>query len=275
MNIKDLMTRLSEIEYRIDTPVNEVISAAEQAELTKLFLQLDDPRYASNQDVARELDRYKSVMKDVDKYSTTTFTPGSDKPGMPEVPRQPMPGEKSDKKIGAIVPGSKEDIMAMQKKLKAAGADLGTFGPNKDGIDGNLGGKNSKTRLAMQKFPDIAKQHGPFGKTPQGGAAMADPNATKTDPSTTTTEPALYKTDKSLAWQLKNAIEGVGTDNAAVFKVLQSIKDAKQYQSVSKQYQEYTGETLMQGLRGDLSRGEMSQALVILQQKGLDTKSLK
>lgn len=286
MNIKDLMTKLSEIENRIDAPVYEVISSAEQTELNTLYLKLKDlgkdsryTNYPNIQDLNREIDRYNSVSNEISKYATSTVTPGSDKPGMPEVPRQPMPGEKTTPSGDKTQPnssmplaGNQFAIMKMQKDLKAAGADLGNFGTNKDGIDGNLGGKNSKTRQAMKKYPEIAKKHG-FG--PSGQGAMADPNATKTDPNATKTDPALWKTDKSLAWQLKNAIEGVGTDSETVFKVLQSIKDAKQYQSVSKQYQEYTGETLMQGLKGDLSGGEMSQALVLLKQKGVDIKSIQ
>jgi len=279
MNIKDLMTKLSEIENRIDAPVYEVISSAEQTELNTLYLKLKDlgkdsryTNYPNIQDLNREIDRYNSVSNEISKYATSTFTPGSDKPGMPEVPRQPMPGEKTKPGGDKPLAGNQFAIMKMQKDLKAAGADLGTYGSNKDGIDGNLGGKNSKTRQAMKKYPDIAKKH---GFPVSGQAPMADPNATKTDPNATKTEPALWKTDKSLAWQLKNAIEGIGTDNEAVFKVLQSIKDAKQYQSVSKQYQEYTGETLMQGLKGDLSGGEMAQALILLKQKGVDIKSIQ
>ncbi len=40
------------------------------------------------------------------------------------------------------------DIMALQTELKTAGYDLGTFGPNSDGIDGKLG---SKTITAIQQ----------------------------------------------------------------------------------------------------------------------------
>ena len=270
------MTTLAEIESRVDTPVMEVISAAEQTELTQLFLQLNDPRYASNLDVAKEIERYNNVMKDVDKYSVgSNYRPGADQVSMPEVPRQPMPGDKTQPGGDKTPPltGNQPAVIKMQKELKAAGADLGNYGSNKDGIDGNLGGKNSKTRQAMAKYPEIAKKHG--FNVPSGQGAMTDPNATKTDPNATKTDPALWKTDKSLAWQLKNAIEGVGTDSETIFKVLQSIKDNKQFQSVSTQYQQYTGETLMQGLRGDLSGGEMSQALVVLKQKGVDIKSLK
>ena len=44
----------------------------------------------------------------------------------------------------------------MQRELKAAGADLGAYGPAKDGIDGRIGGK---TQAAMQKFPAIAAKY--------------------------------------------------------------------------------------------------------------------
>jgi hypothetical protein len=54
-------------------------------------------------------------------------------------------------------------IEAMQKELLAAGANLGTFGPNGDGIDGKIG---NKTREAMKKFPAIAAKYGVGGTTP-------------------------------------------------------------------------------------------------------------
>jgi hypothetical protein len=44
--------------------------------------------------------------------------------------------------------GGNSDIMALQTELKAAGYDLGTFGPNSDGIDGKIG---SKTITAIQQ----------------------------------------------------------------------------------------------------------------------------
>jgi murein DD-endopeptidase MepM/ murein hydrolase activator NlpD len=48
-----------------------------------------------------------------------------------------------------------KDVIRMQRELKAAGADLGTYGPAKDGIDGRMG---PKTLAAMQKFPAIASK---------------------------------------------------------------------------------------------------------------------
>jgi hypothetical protein len=47
-------------------------------------------------------------------------------------------------------------VLTMQKELKAKGADLGDYGPNKDGLDGRLG---PYTRRAAEKFPEIAAKY--------------------------------------------------------------------------------------------------------------------
>ena len=49
-----------------------------------------------------------------------------------------------------------KDVMQLQTELKAAGADLGHFGPKGDGIDGRLG---PYTRRAAEKFPEIAAKY--------------------------------------------------------------------------------------------------------------------
>jgi hypothetical protein len=48
------------------------------------------------------------------------------------------------------------DVMQLQAELKAAGADIGKFGPKGDGVDGRLG---PYTRRAAEKFPDIAAKY--------------------------------------------------------------------------------------------------------------------
>jgi len=48
------------------------------------------------------------------------------------------------------------DIKKLQIELKAAGADLGRFGPNGNGIDGKMG---PFTQRAMLKFPKIADKY--------------------------------------------------------------------------------------------------------------------
>ena len=47
-------------------------------------------------------------------------------------------------------------VLAMQKELKAKGADLGPFGPNNDGLDGRLG---PYTRRAADQHPDIKDKY--------------------------------------------------------------------------------------------------------------------
>lgn len=49
-----------------------------------------------------------------------------------------------------------QQVLTMQKELKAKGADLGSYGPNKDGLDGRLG---PYTRRAADKFPEIASKY--------------------------------------------------------------------------------------------------------------------
>lgn len=254
MNIENLMTKLAEIESRIDYPVNEVISSAEQTELNTLYLKLKDlgkdsryTNYPNIQDLNKEIDRYNSVMADVDKYTTSTVTPGSDKPGMPEVPRQPMPGGKTKPGGDKPLAGNQFAIMKMQKDLKAAGADLGTYGSNKDGVDGNLGGPNSKTRQAMKKYPDIAKKH---GFDPSGQGAMTSPNAQATTSTTTSTTPM---NDQAIAGMLYKSMSGIGTDSTQFFNAIKQIKTPQQFANVSKLYRTVAGEDLMAAIEGDFS----------------------
>jgi hypothetical protein len=56
-------------------------------------------------------------------------------------------------------------VLDLQKELKAKGADLGNFGPAKDGLDGRLG---PYTRRAAEKFPEIAGKY---------TATLAQPNS--------------------------------------------------------------------------------------------------
>ena len=48
------------------------------------------------------------------------------------------------------------DVMSLQKELKAVGANLGNFGPKGDGVDGRLG---KYTRRAADQFPEIAAKY--------------------------------------------------------------------------------------------------------------------
>jgi hypothetical protein len=68
-----------------------------------------------------------------------------------------------------LTEGSDPQVLAMQKELKAAGADLGDFGPKHDGLDGMMG---PYTRKAAEKFPDIAKQYADVLKKPDAPTAF-------------------------------------------------------------------------------------------------------
>jgi peptidoglycan hydrolase-like protein with peptidoglycan-binding domain len=77
--------------------------------------------------------------------------------------------------------GSKSgnDVEQLQKELKAAGADLGDYGPNKDGIDGMMG---PYTRKAAAKFPDIAKKYKELLDKPDNTSAANIDTAIIQDP---------------------------------------------------------------------------------------------
>ena len=48
------------------------------------------------------------------------------------------------------------EVEKLQKELQAAGANIGSFGPKRDGVDGMLG---PVTRSAAEKFPEIAEKY--------------------------------------------------------------------------------------------------------------------
>jgi hypothetical protein len=73
-----------------------------------------------------------------------------------------------------LTEGFDPQVLAMQKELKAAGADLGDFGPKHDGLDGMLG---PYTRRAAKKFPEIAKQYSDVLKKPDAPMAFGNPRA--------------------------------------------------------------------------------------------------
>jgi hypothetical protein len=170
-------------------------------------------------------------MRDVDKYATSTFQPGSDQVGMPEVPRQPMPGEKTKPDNNKTPPltGNQPAVMKMQKELKAAGADLGQ---------------------AMAKYPEIAKKYG-FGATvPSGQSAMADPNAQNP---AADTKSQKSMNDQAIAGMLFKSMSGIGTDSKMFSQAIMQIKTPQQFANVSKLYKAVSGEDLMTAIEDDFS----------------------
>lgn len=63
------------------------------------------------------------------------------------------------------------ETFKLQLELKAQGADLGSYGPNKDGLDGILG---PKTRSAAGKFPNVAAKYKELLDKPNASYANID-----------------------------------------------------------------------------------------------------
>ena len=82
-----------------------------------------------------------------------------------------------------LLEGADKDVIALQKELQAQGADLGSYGPNKDGIDGIMG---PYTRRAAKKFPDIANKYKEVLAKPDNVAAHSIDVSTIQDPNFTT-----------------------------------------------------------------------------------------
>lgn len=59
-------------------------------------------------------------------------------------------------------------VKQLQAELKAAGANLGATGPNRDGIDGDIG---PLTTAAMAKYPDISAKYADLSGAPAAQAA--------------------------------------------------------------------------------------------------------
>ena len=105
-----------------------------------------------------------------------------------------------------------QQVLTMQKELKAKGADLGTFGPNKDGLDGRLG---PYTRRAAEKFPEIAAKYKDVLARPDSVDAQKIDTATIQDP--------------DFHEKLKKVATGLGTTTQALLAVM------KQESSVNPQ----------------------------------------
>lgn len=78
-----------------------------------------------------------------------------------------------------LAEGYDKEVEALQKELKAAGANLGAYGPKRDGIDGMMG---PFTRRAAAKFPEIAKKYKSIIDKPDGKFASDDEVRALQDP---------------------------------------------------------------------------------------------
>ena len=67
-------------------------------------------------------------------------------------------------------------VKQLQAELKAAGANLGATGPNRDGVDGDIG---PLTTAAMTKYPNISAKYADLSGAPISQAATPAVNTSK------------------------------------------------------------------------------------------------
>lgn len=103
------------------------------------------------------------------------------------------------------------ETFKLQIELKSKGADLGSYGPNKDGLDGIMG---PKTRGAAGKHPDIADKYKDLLNKPNASFANID--------TTTIQDPDFNKKVEKIASSL-----GVDSkDLIAIFKQESGVNPA-------------------------------------------------
>jgi hypothetical protein len=108
--------------------------------------------------------------------------------------------------------GYDPQVLAMQKELKAKGADLGPFGPNQDGLDGRMG---PYTRRAAQANPDIAAKYKEVLDKPDNiNAAAIDTSAIQ---------------DPDFQQKLQKVATALGTTPNALLAVIKHESGGKPY----------------------------------------------
>lgn len=120
---------------------------------------------------------YGKLFKEGSAGAGITLGPAGSKPGAPSAKDKgtdidAAPGDKNN-------PYFDEKVLELQKALKKQGADLGSYGPNKDGLDGVMG---PKTRQAAAKFPEVTAKYKEVLDKPNAGrvevnlATIQDPD---------------------------------------------------------------------------------------------------
>lgn len=170
--------------YNPDSPEGKLFPTLSQADkqwLTK-SVQNDDntgvrpgaPLFATDPSIKARMPNKGAAQLQIDSSSTQTKTgaeveaeyltkhapPGA---GTTSAGQAPTASQSAVTQPTPVAGGSTQ-VIAMQRELKAAGANLGTFGVNKDGIDGKMGKYTAKALLAhpniAAKYPDLAAQAG-------------------------------------------------------------------------------------------------------------------
>lgn len=128
-----------------------------------------------------------------------------------------------------------QPTLDLQKNLKAAGLDLGSFGAKKDGLDGKMGEKTSE---AAQKAAAILVAKGALKPNDKGEVPLADLATAMKDPKNQ--ELVKADKDKSLEYLKKEAVAAYGAPSATppapaqttqVDTLINAIKGAKGVQT--------------------------------------------
>jgi hypothetical protein len=110
---------------------------------------------------------FKNVIENIN------LGPANATPGAPVAKAKPeSEGDKTN-------PLFDPKVLELQKELKVKGADLGSYGPNKDGLDGVMG---PKTRAASALHPDIAAKYKTELDKPNPSSAANIDTSTIQDP---------------------------------------------------------------------------------------------
>lgn len=132
-------------------------------------------------------------------------------------------GKTISKSVGSGGNNAKEDVMVVQKLLKAKGYDLGKYGPNKDGIDGDCG----KTTIGHIKDFQTKNNIAASGLIAPGDATMNALNGVKADSSSLTSDflDEIANLNKMLADYFKKMQEAVEIDTTEKEGKVQSLMD--------------------------------------------------
>jgi hypothetical protein len=122
-------------------------------------------------------------------------------------------------------------IKKLQAELKAAGAELGSTGANRDGIDGDIG---PLTTTAMSKYPDIADKYpdlrGSSSAAPTGQAATPAVDTKKLDAALSTIEGILTKYKVKLSEDRESST----TDQMKQWRSLMELSSAEMDAAAAK-----------------------------------------
>lgn len=105
------------------------------------------------------------LVSNLPKIFDAFFKKDDPKPNVtPDTPDIPIEPKKDSNDVAPIPSSTIEQVKIIQRLLKSLGYDLGNFGFNRDGIDGDAGGYYSKTNTALRSF-SASTGKGQFGAT--------------------------------------------------------------------------------------------------------------